>query len=51
MLLEETSSESFNLLWGISQDIDTDTILEAMLDLWVSHFVKMYALTHGGHLF
>ena len=36
VLLEETSSESFDLLWGISQDIATDTILEAMLDLWVS---------------
>ena len=37
VLLEETSSESLNLLRGISEDIAKDTILKVMLALWVSY--------------
>lgn len=36
VLLEETSNQSFELLQKLSQEISIDTILEAMLDLWVS---------------
>lgn len=50
VLLEETSSQSYELLHGISQDIAIDTILEAMLALWVSAEWDMCLLQEKGSL-